>query len=211
MSGILAVEITFMVVVALIVLLFGHTVETLTKIVGSLCVIFETCMYVSPLSIMVTLSGLLNFVDGLWSSCGEERVIVFATNYKDRLDPALLRRGRMDMHIHMGYYTPAAFRILASNYHAVEDHPLFEEIEALIRDLEVTPAAIAEELMSSDDIDVALQGLVKSLQHMKLQVNNEAKPGGGGGGGGDRAAADPDHHAEQEEVDCTQTLTQQEG
>ncbi|KAJ0985819.1 hypothetical protein J5N97_004175 [Dioscorea zingiberensis] len=156
----------------------------------------------------VTLSGLLNFVDGLWSSCGEERIIVFTTNYKDRLDPALLRPGRMDMHIHMGYCTPAAFRILASNYHAVEEHPLFKEIEALIRDLEVTPAAIAEELMRSDDIDVALQGLVESLQHMKLQVNNEIKPGGGGG---DRAAADHDHHAEQEEVDCTQTLTQQEG
>ena len=47
----------------------------------------------------MTLSGLLNFIDGLWSTTGEERIIVFTTNYKDRLDPALLRPGRMDMHV----------------------------------------------------------------------------------------------------------------
>ncbi|CAH9107101.1 unnamed protein product, partial [Cuscuta epithymum] len=49
----------------------------------------------------VTLSGLLNFIDGLWSSCGDERIIIFTTNHKERLDPALLRPGRMDVHIHM--------------------------------------------------------------------------------------------------------------
>lgn len=31
----------------------------------------------------VTLSGLLNFIDRLWSSCGSERLIVFTTNYVD--------------------------------------------------------------------------------------------------------------------------------
>ncbi|KAM0067747.1 putative AAA+ ATPase domain, ATPase, AAA-type, core [Helianthus debilis subsp. tardiflorus] len=44
----------------------------------------------------VTLSGFLNFIDGLWSSCGDERIIVFTTNRKEKLDPALLRPGRMD-------------------------------------------------------------------------------------------------------------------
>eukprot|EP00252_Welwitschia_mirabilis_P007724 TRINITY_DN1937_c0_g1_i8.p2 TRINITY_DN1937_c0_g1~~TRINITY_DN1937_c0_g1_i8.p2 ORF type:complete len:156 (+),score=5.87 TRINITY_DN1937_c0_g1_i8:962-1429(+) len=48
----------------------------------------------------VTLSGVLNFTDGLWSSCGSERIFVFTTNHVDRLDPALLRPGRMDEHIH---------------------------------------------------------------------------------------------------------------
>ncbi|KAE8680841.1 pentatricopeptide repeat-containing protein [Hibiscus syriacus] len=47
----------------------------------------------------VTLSGLLNFIDGLWSCCNEERIIIFTTNHKERLDPALVRPGRMDMHI----------------------------------------------------------------------------------------------------------------
>ncbi|CBI27587.3 unnamed protein product, partial [Vitis vinifera] len=51
--------------------------------------------------LQLTLSGLLNFIDGLWSSCGDERIIVLTTNHKERLDPALLRPGRMDMHIHI--------------------------------------------------------------------------------------------------------------
>ncbi|CAF1715542.1 unnamed protein product, partial [Brassica napus] len=46
----------------------------------------------------VTLSGLLNFIDGLWSACGGERIIVFTTNFVDKLDPALIRKGRMDKH-----------------------------------------------------------------------------------------------------------------
>ncbi|PRQ47453.1 putative ATPase, AAA-type, core, P-loop containing nucleoside triphosphate hydrolase [Rosa chinensis] len=63
-----------------------------------------------------TLSGLLNVVDGLWSSCGDERIIVFTTNHKERLEPALLRPGRMDVRIHMSYCTPRGFKTLASNY-----------------------------------------------------------------------------------------------
>lgn len=50
---------------------------------------------------MVTLSGLLNFIDGSWSWCGEGRIIPFSTNHKEKLDPALLRPGRMDARIHM--------------------------------------------------------------------------------------------------------------
>ena len=34
----------------------------------------------------ISLSGVLNFVDGLWSSCVGERLIVFTTNHVDRLD-----------------------------------------------------------------------------------------------------------------------------
>ncbi|CAN0861614.1 Protein HYPER-SENSITIVITY-RELATED 4 [Linum grandiflorum] len=55
----------------------------------------------------VSLSGLLNFIDGLWSSCGDERIIVFTTNHKEKLDPALLRPGRMDVHINLSYCTPS--------------------------------------------------------------------------------------------------------
>ncbi|RVW46463.1 AAA-ATPase ASD, mitochondrial [Vitis vinifera] len=58
----------------------------------------------------VTLSGLLNVIDGLWSTCGEERLIVFTTNYVEKLDPALIRRGRMDKHIELSYCCFDAFK-----------------------------------------------------------------------------------------------------
>ncbi|KAH7858336.1 hypothetical protein Vadar_022637 [Vaccinium darrowii] len=115
----------------------------------------------------LTLSGMLNFIDGLWSSCGDERIIIFTTNYKEKLDPALLRPGRMDMHIHMSYCTGQAFRLLASNYLDIHDHLLFGEIEDLMAKVEVTPAEVAEELMKSEDVDVALAGVVSFLKCKK--------------------------------------------
>ncbi|KAL1810156.1 hypothetical protein DCAR_0729827 [Daucus carota subsp. sativus] len=122
----------------------------------------------------VTLSGFLNFIDGLWSSCGDERIIIFTTNHKEKLDPALLRPGRMDMHIHMSYCTPCGFRLLAHNYLEVKDHNLFEEIEDLIQITEVTPAEVAEQLLKSDDPDASLASLISFL-HTKRKDNEEAK------------------------------------
>ncbi|KAI5319622.1 hypothetical protein L3X38_039330 [Prunus dulcis] len=121
----------------------------------------------------VTLSGLLNFIDGLWSSCGDERIIVFTTNRKEKLDPALLRPGRMDLHIHLSYCTTSGFRILASNYLGIRDDNrprLCGEVEGLIKSTEGTPAEVAEELMKSDDADVALQGLVNFIIKKKIET-----------------------------------------
>lgn len=128
------------------------------------------------ISFQVTLSGLLNFVDGLWSSCGNERIIVFTTNYKERLDPALLRPGRMDVHIHMSYCTPAGFKVLASNYLEIEDHILFKEIEEFIQEIKVTPAEIAEQLMRNDSVDQLLQGLISFLRAKKTENDDRQRP-----------------------------------
>ncbi|XP_062145475.1 protein HYPER-SENSITIVITY-RELATED 4-like [Alnus glutinosa] len=122
----------------------------------------------------VTLSGMLNFIDGLWSSCGDERIIVFTTNHKEKLDPALLRPGRMDVHVHMSYCTPSGFRILAANYLGIKDHALFGEIEESIGTTQVTPAEVAEQLIKNDDPDIVLNGLIKFLI-VKRKENEEAK------------------------------------
>ncbi|BFG17760.1 hypothetical protein CerSpe_040340 [Prunus speciosa] len=114
----------------------------------------------------ITLSGLLNFIDGLWSTCGEERIIVFTTNRKDRLDPALLRPGRMDLHIHLSYCTFSGFKTLAYNYLRIQEHPLFGDIEKLLDyyKAQATPAEVAGELLKSDDAQVSLQGLITFVQ-----------------------------------------------
>ncbi|GMI68916.1 hypothetical protein like AT1G43910 [Hibiscus trionum] len=116
----------------------------------------------------VTLSGLLNFIDGLWSSCGNERIIIFTTNHKEKLDPALLRPGRMDVHIHMGYCTPTGFRKLATTYLGIKDDKLFDAIDDLIKIVDVTPAEVAQQLMiKSDDPKAALHGLIEYLNMKK--------------------------------------------
>ncbi|KAF9676037.1 hypothetical protein SADUNF_Sadunf09G0096900 [Salix dunnii] len=117
----------------------------------------------------VTLSGLLNFVDGLWSGCGDERIIIFTTNHKERLDPALLRPGRMDVHIHMSYCTPCGFKTLVSNYLGLTDHPLFPRVEALIEIAKVTPAEVGEQLLRCEEPESVLTGLIEFLEDKKSE------------------------------------------
>ncbi|XP_017786459.1 PREDICTED: mitochondrial chaperone BCS1 [Nicrophorus vespilloides] len=49
----------------------------------------------------VTFSGLLNCLDGVAST--EARIVFMTTNYLDRLDPALIRPGRVDLKEHIGW------------------------------------------------------------------------------------------------------------
>ncbi|RRT41674.1 hypothetical protein B296_00057639 [Ensete ventricosum] len=118
----------------------------------------------------VTLSGLLNFLDGLWAACGGERLIVFTTNHLEKLDPALVRRGRMDMHIELGYCSFEAFKVLAKNFLEVEEHPLFEKVKELLEKVQITPADVAEQLMpkkllADDQASRCLERLVHTLQN----------------------------------------------
>lgn len=118
----------------------------------------------------VTLSGLLNFIDGLWSASAGERLIVFTTNHIEKLDPALIRRGRMDKHIEMSYCSFEAFKLLALNYLSVSDHKLFEEIESLLKDVKITPADVAENLMPksmTEDSEACLLSLIQALNLAK--------------------------------------------
>ncbi|KAH6791506.1 AAA-ATPase 1 [Perilla frutescens var. frutescens] len=127
----------------------------------------------------VTLSGLLNFIDGLWSACGGERIIVFTTNYVEKLDPALIRRGRMDKHIELSYCGFEAFKVLAKNYLDVEHHDLyFGKIRRLLEETSMTPADVAENLMPKlrgEDKESCLERLVKALEEAKEEAKRKAE------------------------------------
>ncbi|VVB04336.1 unnamed protein product [Arabis nemorensis] len=126
----------------------------------------------------VTLSGLLNAIDGLWSACSDEKIIVFTTNFVDKLDPALIRRGRMDNYIEMSYCRFEAFKVLAKNYLGVESHDLYGEIELLVEETNMSPADVAENLMPKSDeeyVDICLKRLVKSSEEQKEKARKLAE------------------------------------
>ncbi|KAF7111514.1 hypothetical protein CFC21_111520 [Triticum aestivum] len=123
----------------------------------------------------LTLSGLLNFIDGLWSACGGERIIIFTTNHKEMLDPALIRRGRMDKHIEMSYCSFEGFKVLAKNYLDVIEHELFGEVQHLLEETDMSPTDVAENLMPMSkkkkrDPDVCLIGLIEALKQAKEEA-----------------------------------------
>lgn len=49
----------------------------------------------------LSFSGFLNALDGVRSQEGQ--ILFMTTNHKDRLDPALLRPGRADVHVNLNY------------------------------------------------------------------------------------------------------------
>ncbi|KAL4185539.1 hypothetical protein AMTRI_Chr10g6460 [Amborella trichopoda] len=124
----------------------------------------------------VSLSGVLDFVDGLWSSCGGERIMIFTTNHKENLDPVLLRPGRMDKHILLSYCGFKAFKILAKNYCGLSgEHPLMKEVEEALRVVQVTPGEIAELFMGScHDPDLAMETVLEDL--LKRQASKNESP-----------------------------------
>ncbi|RAH72531.1 BCS1 and AAA domain-containing protein [Aspergillus aculeatinus CBS 121060] len=73
----------------------------------------------------VTLSGLLNAIDGV--SAGEGRILIMTTNHVEKLDAALRRHGRVDMTIAYGYaQTPEVASLFKSIYASTDmDTPSF--------------------------------------------------------------------------------------
>ncbi|KAI5672123.1 hypothetical protein M9H77_12487 [Catharanthus roseus] len=120
----------------------------------------------------VTLSGLLKFIDSLWSACGGESLIVFTTNYVEKLDPALIRRGRMDKHIELSYCGFEAFKVLAKNYLNIDSHNLFGTIGRLLEETNMT-STDAENLMpksSEDDEEICLERLIEAIEMAKEEA-----------------------------------------
>jgi len=67
----------------------------------------------------VTFSGFLNALDGVAS--GEERLIFMTTNHVEKLDPALIRPGRVDLIEKIDDATPEQARILFGRFYGGRD------------------------------------------------------------------------------------------
>lgn len=67
----------------------------------------------------VTFSGLLNCLDGVAST--EARIVFMTTNYVERLDPALIRPGRIDYKEYIGYCDRYQIEQMFKRFYAVSD------------------------------------------------------------------------------------------
>lgn len=85
----------------------------------------------------VTLAGLLNAIDGLASR--ENRILVVTSNHADRLDPALIRPGRIDRRETIGLLTEETARRMARAWLSEDDGWFEAEVLPL---LPMAPAAL---------------------------------------------------------------------
>ncbi|KAF8768558.1 hypothetical protein HU200_007501 [Digitaria exilis] len=113
---------------------------------------------------------VLSFMDGLSSSsCGEERVFVFTmSGGKDGVDPAVLRPGRLDVHIHFTMCDFEGFKALASNYLGLKDHKLYPQVEeGFHAGARLSPAELGEIMLANrGSPSRALRTVINALQHV---------------------------------------------
>ena len=89
------------------------------------------------------LSGLLNVLDGVVDSPG--RIVVMTTNHVEQLDPALIRPGRVDLKLHLGYMEgPQAVAMVEHYYQTtLTDHQCSRTHQAVTKQ-NVTPAQLEQ-------------------------------------------------------------------
>lgn len=90
----------------------------------------------------LTLSGLLNAIDGAFAR--EGRLLFMTTNHPDKVDPALIRKGRADLREHIGEMGYPEVLAMCKRF---LDDPVKARLVAESVDLPVTPSALQEKLV----------------------------------------------------------------
>ena len=68
----------------------------------------------------LTFSGLLNALDGIGNPSGQ--IFILTTNLREQLDQALIRNGRVDMHIEFTYAVEEQMQQMWSNFYPAHTH-----------------------------------------------------------------------------------------
>ncbi|GAB6030596.1 hypothetical protein CHUAL_007457 [Chamberlinius hualienensis] len=96
----------------------------------------------------VTFSGLLNCLDGVAST--EGRIVFMTTNYLERLDPALIRPGRVDVKEHISYSSKYQLEQMFTRFYPDEPFhkaELFAENVLKAENNKISPAAVQGHFM----------------------------------------------------------------
>jgi chaperone BCS1 len=92
----------------------------------------------------LTFSGLLNSIDGIGKADGQ--IFILTTNHRERLNPALIRNGRADVHIQFNYATDEQIAGMFTRFYPLTTgklvHEFVRDLRAALRGREVSPAAL---------------------------------------------------------------------
>ncbi|GMF50920.1 unnamed protein product [Phytophthora fragariaefolia] len=107
----------------------------------------------------LNLSGLLNVLDGVIDCPG--RIVIMTTNHPEKLDPALVRPGRVNKKLLLGYMGPKQVQQMIEYYCAAkldesQVYRLGDTFE--LSSQAFTPAEIEELCAEHDDVEAVLGG-----------------------------------------------------
>jgi chaperone BCS1 len=119
----------------------------------------------------LTLSGLLNVLDGVVDTPG--RILIMTTNHPEMLDPALIRPGRIDKRVHLGYMAaPDVVGMLEHYFQTTLSKDQLLRVEGIINGdaqgtrsrLNLTPAQIEQLAAEHDELDEMISAMNKMGQ-----------------------------------------------
>jgi hypothetical protein len=115
----------------------------------------------------LNLAGLLNVLDGVVDSPG--RIVVMTTNHPEKLDPALIRPGRINFAIELGFMKVEPLCDLIQHIMAKGMTPTQRQTAATIAErCKLTPAQVEQSCAVANNID-------ELLEHLSLMCASTGK------------------------------------
>ncbi|XP_065003130.1 AAA-ATPase At2g46620-like [Musa acuminata AAA Group] len=116
---------------------------------------------------------MLNFMDGVLSCCGDEKVMVYTMTSIEAVAAAVLREGWLDVHIHFPMCDFQAFKTLARIYLRLNDHKLYPMVEEVFQSgAKMSPAKVGEIMIANRGSPKrALKLVITELQHLSSAPN----------------------------------------
>lgn len=106
----------------------------------------------------LTLSHILQKLDGIYDT--SDRVIVACTNHIDKIDPALLRPGRLGIKIHMDYCTKDTIVNIICHYLSITDEQTIKLLKKQNYKDKMTPSELIQNIqmtiINDESIDTLL-------------------------------------------------------
>jgi ATPase family associated with various cellular activities (AAA) len=118
-----------------------------------------------PKKDQLNLTGLLNVLDGVVDTPG--RILIMTTNHPELLDPALIRPGRIDKKIMLGYMSAVDVVSMLGHYFQARLSPeQSRRVEYAICNgrLKLTPAQVEQMTAESDEIEEMIRVLERRAQ-----------------------------------------------
>lgn len=102
---------------------------------------------------------MLNLLDGIYAA--PARIVMMTTNHIEKLDPALIRAGRIDVHLYMGHCDLSQIKAIYQAFFPDQDMTAIDNIDLQSND-RISPAMVSAICTKyHDDPLIALKYLIE--------------------------------------------------
>jgi len=135
----------------------------------------------------ISFSGLLNALDGVSNPDGQ--IFVLTTNFREHLDSALIRNGRVDLHVHFSHATAEQIEKLFLQFYPDDPalaQPFREAVQQQLGDKPVNMAAmqhffIRQMCTPARDVAAAVHTILEDLNEKDAEASARQEIEGGKG------------------------------